>query len=309
MFLEACFVSFVVRSPSSSYISNAIAASVVNIVLAVAGTILNSFVLFIFWKSRKLRSKLSSFTIMLLCSIDLGVITVIHPLFALKSITMLDSPKCLYVMASIIAILFFSGISACTLLIINIERYFAIIHPFLHRIHFTKRRFVLTWVFFGFLVIVWIVCSVYFTFVAEVIGSVTVCMIVIFSSLFTYVAIYVVARKKILKRNEVHSNSDQETRRNFMAFLRELKMAKTCALVVSLCFLCYLPTVVVLGIFGNILNHGDKIPDSVVHALDWTTTLVSMNSTLNCLIFFWGNRELRKECSKILKKCFHRQEY
>ena len=64
MFLEACFVSFVVRSPSSSYISNAIAASVVNIVLAVAGTILNSFVLFIFWKSSKLRSKLSSFAIM-----------------------------------------------------------------------------------------------------------------------------------------------------------------------------------------------------------------------------------------------------
>ena len=307
MFLEACFVSFVVRSPSSSYISNAIAASVVNIVLAVAGTILNSFVLFIFWKSPKLRSKLSSFAIMLLCSIDLGVGTFVHPLFALKSITMLDSPKCLYIVAYSIAILFFSGISACTLFIINIERYFAIIHPFLHRIHFTKRRFVLTWVFFWFFNVVWIVCFVYFPFLAKILIPVTLCIIV-FTSLFTYVAIYVVARKKMLKRNKVHSNSDQESRRNFMAFLRELKMAKTYVMVVSLCFLCYLPTVVVLGIFGNILNHGDKTPDSVVHALDWTTTLVSMNSTLNCLIFFWGNREMRKEGSKILKKCFHRQE-
>ena len=194
-----------------------------------------------------------------------------------------------------------------TLLIINIERYFAIIHPFLHRIHFTKRRFVLTWVFFGFLVIVWIVCSVYFTFLAEFIGSVSLCIIVIFSSLFTYVAIYVVARKKILKRNEVHSNSDQESHRNFMGFLRELKIAKTYVLVVSLCFLCYLPTVVVFGIANNLKSDG-KLPDSVVHACDWATTLVSMNSTLNCLIFFWGNRELRKEGSKILKKCFHRQE-
>ena len=123
-------MSFVLRSPSSSYISNAIAAVVVNIVLAVAGTILNSFVLFIFWKSRKLRSKLSSFAIMLLCSIDLGVGTVVNPLFALKYITMLDSPKCPYIAAYNVAILFFSGISACTLLIINIERYFAIIHPF-----------------------------------------------------------------------------------------------------------------------------------------------------------------------------------
>ena len=302
---DVCLVSFIVRSPSSSYIRSTITASVVNIVLAVAGTILNSFVLFIFWKSARLRSKLSSFAIMLLCLIDIGVGTVVNPLFVLKSITMLDSPKCLYIVAYNIVLLFFSGISGCTLLIVNIERYFAIIHPILHRIHFTKGRFVLTWTFFWFFVIVWIGCSVYFPFVAEVIISVTICIVVL-TSLFTYVAIYVVARKKMSKRNEVHSNIDQESRRNSMAFLRELKMAKNFVLVVSLCFLCYLPTVVVYGIANNFKR--DKLPDSVVHAWDWTATLVSMNSTLNCLIFFWGNRELRKEGSKILKKCFHRQE-
>ena len=89
-----------------------------------------------------------------------------------------------------------------------------------------------------------------------------------------------------------------------MGFLRELKIAKTYVLVVSLCFLCYLPSVVVWGIFGNILNRDDKIPDSVVDLFDWSATLASMNSTLNSLIFFWGNREMRKEGSKILKKVF-----
>ena len=174
MFLKACYVSFDIRSPSSSYIRNAIAAVVVNIVLAIAGTVLNSFVLFIFWKSRKLRSKLSSFAIMLLCSIDLGVVTVVNPLSALKSITMLHSPKCLYMVAYIIVKFFFSGISACTLIIINMERYFAIIHPFLHQIHFTKRRFVLTWVFMWFLVMVFVICSVYFPFLGVLI-PVTLC--------------------------------------------------------------------------------------------------------------------------------------
>ena len=293
-------MSFVVRSPSSSYIRSSIVASVVNIVLAVAGTILNSFVLFIFWKSPKLRSKLFSFAIMLLCSIDLGVGTVVNPLFVLKSITILYSPKCLYIVAYKMAIFVFSGISACTLFIINIERYFAIIHPILHRIHFSKRRFLLTWVLFWFLAVVGVVCRVYIPFF-EVVIPVTLC-ITVFTSLFTYVAIYVVARKK-MKRN------DEESRKHFMAFLRELKMAKTYVLVVSLCFFCYLPTVVVFGIiFANIVNNADKTLDSVVNAFDWTDTLASMNSTLNCLIFFWGNRELRKECSKILKKCFHRQE-
>ena len=185
MFLEDCLVSFIVRSPSSSYIWSSVAASVVNIVLAVAGTILNSFVLFIFWKSPKLRSNLFSFSIMLLCSIDLGVGTVVNPLFVLKSITILDSPKCLYIVAYKMAILFFSGISACTLLIINIERYFAIIHPFLYQIHFTKRRFLLTWGIFCFLVLVALVCRVYIPFFATLI-PVTLC-ITVFTTLFTYV--------------------------------------------------------------------------------------------------------------------------
>ena len=82
-------------------------------------------------------------------------------------------------------------------------------------------------------------------------------------------------------------------------------MAKTYVLIVSFCFFCYLPVVVHHGI-ENIFDHGDK--GALVNAFDWGNTLISLNSTLNCLIFFWGNREMRKEGSKILKKCFHRQE-
>ena len=296
---EACLVSTLVRSPSSSYIRNSIAAVVVNIVLAIAGTILNTFVLYIFWKSPKLLSKLSYFSIMLLCSIDLGVVTVVNPLFALKIITtMLDSAKCIYVVTYAIAMLLFSGISAWTLFIINSERYFSIIHTALHRNHFTKRRFLSTWIFLWFFVMSSIVSCMHFKSLGNAI-PITLSIIVC-TSLYTYVAIFVVARKKMLK---VHDNSDQESSRNFMVFLRESKMAKTYVLVVSLCCLCYLPGVVVSGT-QNPLYHSDT--DTVV--LDWATTLMSMNSTLNCLLFFWGNREMRKEGYKILKNCFHSLE-
>ena len=92
-----------------------------------------------------------------------------------------------------------------------------------------------------------------------------------------------------------------------MAFLRELKMAKTCVFVVSLCLVCYLPTAVVFGI-QNPLRLGEKIYyDSVVNGSIWVTTLMTMNSTLNCLGFFWGNTAMRQEGSKILKRCFHGQ--
>ena len=86
MILEKCSTStFIVRSPSSSFIRSSIAASVVNIVLVVAWTISDSLVLFIFWKSPELRSKVFSFIIMLLCSIDVGVGTVVHPFVLVKS--------------------------------------------------------------------------------------------------------------------------------------------------------------------------------------------------------------------------------
>ena len=62
----------------------------------------------------------------------------------------------------------------------------------LHRIHFfTTQRFMLTWVFFWFLVVVWIVlvcCAVYFTFFRGNI-SVILCMIV-FTSLLTVVQMW-----------------------------------------------------------------------------------------------------------------------
>ena len=102
--------------------------------------------------------------------------------------------------------------------------YFAIINPFLHRIHFTKRRFVLTWVFFWFPVIVRKVYCVYFTVLAVLI-PVSLCILVC-TSLFTCVAIFVVARKRMLKRNEVHSNSDQDSRGNLMVFLRKLNVSQ-----------------------------------------------------------------------------------
>ena len=76
----------------------------------------------------------------------------------------------------------------------------------------------------------------------------------------------------MLEGNKVHSNIDQESCRNPMVFLPDLKMEITYVLIVSLCFLRYLPMLVLYGI-GNIFIHDDKRADSL-----------------------------------IAKKCFHRQE-
>ena len=138
--LEKCLVSYVVHSPNLSYIRTIIAACAVNIIFAIAGTILNSLVLYIFWKSTKLRSKLSYFVIMLLCPADLAVVIIVHSTFLLQAINEINgTPNCMHETSYMFSLYFFTGMSLSTLLILNMERYTAIIHPFWHRTTVTKR--------------------------------------------------------------------------------------------------------------------------------------------------------------------------
>ena len=123
-FLEACFVSFLVHSSFSSYNRSSIAAVVANIVLALLhGTILNSETAL---KTIFFRHHVSLF------NISWSWNSCPASFVPVKSITMLDSPKCLCIIGYIIAILLFSGISTCDIFIINIEKYFAISHPCMH---------------------------------------------------------------------------------------------------------------------------------------------------------------------------------
>ena len=300
---EKCFIRPIVHSPSSSYIKSHIAICVVNVLFSIVGTILNSLVLYIFWKSPQRRSKMSSFAIMVLCSVDLGVATIVQPLFAFFLINeILGKSKCLYLMAFVLMTFVFAGLSISTLATINIQRYFSIVHPILHRNVGTKRRFLLT----NF--IVWFIYLL--TYLSRIlahnyswISTVVLVFIISSTSFFVYLSIFLVARKKLGKMcqqvNDIYS-SDQDQSINLMSFLRELKLAKIYILIVLLQLLCYLPYSIVL-LYRKLES---TMNEMTIGATDWTLVSLYMNSTLNCCVFFWANRELRKESVKIIRKCF-----
>ena len=108
-----------------------------------------------------------------------------------------------------------------------------------------------------------------------------VLFIVCVTSFFVYFSIFLFARKRLRTVN---------MQDNFSNFLRDLKLAKTYVLIVSLTFICYLR----YGI--SVIYYDIGIPV-------WLTMLLYTNSSLNSLFFFWMNRELRKG-SKIIKKYF-----
>ena len=77
--VESCYKTYVVRTPTTSYIINSVIGCVANAILAVLGTFLNALVVRVFWKSPRLQKKISYFMIMVLSSIDLCVSIVVHP--------------------------------------------------------------------------------------------------------------------------------------------------------------------------------------------------------------------------------------
>ena len=119
-------------------------------------------------------------------------------------------------------------------------------------------------------------------------------------SLFTYVSIFRVVRKRKVIAD--CANCDSEVSGNIATFLRELKMAKTFFIFVVLAFACFLPVGIVIHALDYPWNKREKERVAITSAFTWTNTLTSMNSTLNCLIFFWGNKMLRREALISLAK-------
>ena len=288
---KICFLRPVVHSPSSSYIKSHIAICVINALLSIVGTILNSLLLYIFWKSPQRREKVAYFLIMVLSCVDLGVVAIVQPLFISFLINEIleTSRSCLQFIAFGLPAILFFGMSVSTLFTINIHRYLSIVRPIWHRTIAMKKRFLLTSLFIWFIYLL--------TFLIRFlvpnynwIGPPSFLFIFLSTSFFLYLSIFFVARKKLLANaNQVNNSSDENNSTTLMSFLRELKLAKPYILIVLLFSFCYLPYYIVL-VYRKIES---TINERTILATDWTITLVLINSCLNCCVFFWAKRDLR----------------
>ena len=243
---------------------------------------------------------------MLLSSIDLAVVTIVHPLSLLQAIREIyGTPQCIYKISYLSAIYFFTGMSISTLLMLNIERYTAIIHPIWHRKRVTRPRLMFIWAILWLIIVVNTVSRLFFRPLNEIITIILISGLCSMS-LFTYVSIFRAARKRkgVAECNTVgdHTNNCHgQVSGNMASFLRELKIAKIYFIIVVLAFICFLPAAIVVKGFKYPWNESEKRRISVTIAYTWVTTLTSLNSTLNCLIFFWANKMLRTEALKLAK--------
>ena len=246
---KICFLRPVVHSLSSFYIKCHIAICVINALLSIVGTILNSLLLYIFWKSPQRREKVAYFLIMVLSCVDLGVVAIVQPLFISFLINEIleTSRSCLQFIAFGLPAILFFGMSVSTLFTINIQRYLSIVCPIWRRTIATKKIFLLTSLFISFIYLL--------TFLIRLlvpnyswIGSASFVFIFFSTSFFFYLSIFLVARNKLLANaNQVNNNSDEDNSTTLVSFLRELKLAKPYILIVLLSVsFCYLPYYIIL---------------------------------------------------------------
>ena len=123
--------------------------------------------------------------------------------------------------------------------------------------------------------------------------------LIAFLTVYIYVAIFITARQRP-RGPETREAGEQltlaqihEKRKNRKEQLQNIKMAKSCAIVVALVFTCNVPMAIT-----------KLLPQSNILSLLalWSGTVVLSASSMNSLVFFWKNLALRKEAKQLFKK-------
>ena len=272
---------------------------IINIAFMVVGMNLNSVVIISLWRSSQLRRKLCYFMILVLSCFDLVVVVVTHPFLTVSAIYF--SPREINAARETTRI-FISfilyGLSMIALFTLNVERFLAITCPFFYQASVTKARLVC---FEAFLMSILVGLSPFYFIRKSIVYSVIAIFVPLFMFLFIYsnYKLFVIAKskrrnKKIVPLTMATSAVDQNLRKRIL----NLKNISTCSLAVGCFFLCCSPQIAYSAL--RLASDASLYDKQVFFFHLWSSTFTSMNSTFNCLIFFWRNSILRREGLKIV---------
>ena len=287
-----------------SNLVNTIILCTVNTIFMFTGIFLNVTVILCFWKCRRLRSKLCYFMILVMACFDLAVVTITHPLIMLSTVAWYIRKYEIFHVINLNVSAIFYGSSLLTLLTMNIERYAALAHPYFHQRSITRRNLLALLLFLELFGLVQLILS-YRNFVLPAeIAPTCFLGIMFFLLFFLNYKMFIIARRIRKNDNRVIASLCQSLRDIPAAFsvvsnTSTLNGISTCLFAFLCFFICCCPALLhncVLLVSKSLLNYNVVLAWGL-----WASTLASMNSTFNCLIFFWKNKVLRNEGKTILK--------
>ena len=277
--------NMVLSLPSKTYQMNYLIAAMCNTLVIVLAIILNSATIITYWRLVRLRNKISYFLIMVLSLTDLITSVSGHSVFALSLILAVSKHQTcnIHVLHEVLTF-GTAGISYATLLSLNIERYLCIVHPIYHRTKVTKQRLL------SFTVVIWFlpcVLTIFYPMLGKIARQLTTFIIClsIAVTIYIYVSIGLVIRRTAI--HPLHVNEYQPKR------FQNLKMTKSCAVVVGCTAICFFPYGVVRSLPSSVfVTMGIEI---------WSKTLTVTFPLVDSIVFFWGNPVLRNEARATFK--------
>lgn len=265
--------------------------SIFNFVFFCAGIFLNSVVIISIQRSSQLRNKLCYFTIFLLSCADFIVVIIVHPSIAWITYSQLHGGK-YEVHKFIITDVFYiaQSFSIVMLPTLNVERFLAIKFPFFHQMQVTKKRLTVFAAFLECLVVllkslVWLDVLRSTIFICLPLTSITL--------VYLNFEMYKIARSK--ERRIATTISKSNGRENYPK--------KMPTFFVVVCLMVFLLPRAALSFYTSISLTSTFDNMAEVHLHLWSNTIMVMNSSFNCLAFFWKNSLLRREGLKIVWNC------
>ena len=272
-------VNYLLKMDQNSRYINFIFLAMFNGVFFILGIFLNSVVIVALLRSRQHLKTLCSFMILVVTCFDLATVTVCHPLIITSSYIWstgdYKATNIYHRIEKYSTILFHFSFMA--LLVMNIDRFLAISYPFFHKQKVTKQRLM---VLLGVLLVIILIEQV--LAYRDVFG-IGVCHVAVLVAVYVLVIftlnckIYIIAKK---------------ARRGLVTGI------STCILAVACFTLFSSPSMIGSAIqFPPVMMSEDN---GMLFSL-WAGAFACINSSFNCLIFFWKDKSLRQEGAKTLK--------
>ena len=275
------------------YSVNLMVIFLINILFFFSGICLNSLVIVSFWRSIQLRKKLCYFTIMVLSCCDLLAVTANHPFTGLVAMLWLTEKINVFpgwlVIPHVLSNMSI-GFSLVALLVMNFDRYLATHYPIFHRTSVTKGRLLTLFTLLAIVEITLTATPLNDSVSSSQIGLLIICIIFVPPMLFINYKLCTVARKSRRSKGIPPGMKKSFTLKNISSCL----LAVACLAVLSI------PAIVYIGLRLTSKKKESTLDHVNVAGL-WFHTASSMNSTFNCLIFYWKNKTLCTKGIKVIK--------
>ncbi|XP_046839589.1 cannabinoid receptor 1-like [Xenia sp. Carnegie-2017] len=261
----------------------------INIVFFFVGTVLNVLVIIVFWRSTYLRKKLCYFMIMVLSCCDLLTVLLNNPVLVIIAVLFIKNKDNIFsqserITLAIVSITFTSSFLA--LLVMNIDRYLSVSKPLYHKTNVSKRKLLLLFIALQSINVIIAVLH------AEELAYPREINAFIFMVLFLAPMLFI--NYKLLRLSRKYRKSNVKNREKKAT--STLKQISICLMAFASITVFSIP-VLVFNVYNMFVT---EIKSTNVVEL-WLRTILTMNSTFNCLIFFWKNKILRTEAFKIVK--------